>query len=268
VTGPAATFQAADGNAPRGSGGGRERSLYGGRGQVRPAVGLDGGTVGTWTVRAGCTVGSGQRPGRNCADSFAVWCLESQLFVAVGAADPSAAGLADGVQPAELGISELIKVARARPRAPAHTLLGEMNKVIWSSWYDAGLVGPVAASFAIGVFAQHLPAHGRGVATLAASGPRVGAWILGENGSPANVLVPAKPGMRALDNLEVLDGDVVCIATSALALPADGERFRPLWNETPEEPAFLQFLLGTTHRQPDSAALVAMWSGHYEVTLP
>jgi hypothetical protein len=267
VTGPAAAFHA-DGNTSHGSGGGRERPLYSGNGQVRPAVGLDGGTVGTWTVRAGCTVGSGQRPGGNCADSFAVWCQGSRLFVAVAAADPSAADPADAVPPSELGISELIKVAHAMPRAPAHILLDQMNKVIWRSWYNAGLAGPVAASFAIGVFAQHLPAHGRGVATLAASGPRVGAWILGEDGAPANVLAPAKPGLRALDTLEVLDGDVVCIVTSALALPADGERFTPLWDQTPDEPAFLRFLLGATYEQPDSAALVVMWSGHYEVTLP
>ena len=267
MSGPIAAFHAAYSDGSYNSGGSRERPLYGGRGQVRPAAGLDGGTVGTWTVRAGSTVGAGQRPDGNCADSFAIWCQGPWLFTAVAAADPSA-DLAADVPPAGLGISQLIEVAHAMPGAPAHKLLSEQQKVFQHSWSAAGLDGPVAASFAVGVFAQRLPAHGRGIASLAASGPHVGAWTLGDNGEPANVLGPARPGLRAVDSLEVLDGDVICIATSALALPVDGERFMPLWDEPPDEPAFLRFLLSATRGQPDSAALVAMWSGHYEVTLP
>jgi len=269
MSGPAAAFRAAAGSSGTpGRGGHGERSLYSGRGQARPAVGLDGGAVGTWTVRAGWAVGAAQRPDGNCADGFAMWCQGSRLFVAVAAADPTA-DLAAAVPPAGLGISQLIDVAHAMPRAPAHVLLAEQQKLFFQhSRSDAGPDGPVAASFAVGVFVQHLPAHGRGTATLAAAGPHVGAWILGDNGAPANVLAATRPGLRARDDLEVLDGDVVCIATSALARPADGDRFRTLWNETPDEPAFLRFLLGATRGQPDSAALVAMWSGHYEVTLP
>jgi len=153
------------------------------------------------------------------------------------------------------------------PNGSARILLSEQQKRLPRSWAAAGLEAPVAASFAIGIFAQKLPARGRAPATLAAIGPHVGAWVLGANGDPATVLATARPGPRALDNLEVLDGDVVCIATSALTRAADDDCFRPLWTETPDEPAFLRFLLESTRGQRDSTALVAMWSGHYEVTI-
>jgi hypothetical protein len=260
-------FLAAHGDTSHSSGGSRERQLYSGRRQVRPAVGLDAGTVGTWTVRGGWAIGSDQRPTGNCADTFAIWCQGSQLFVAVAAADASADS-AVAVIATKLGISQLIDVAHAMPRAPAQTLLVHQQKVFWNSGAASDLEGSSAASFAIGVFPQSLPAHGRGVATLAASGPRVGAWVLGDNGTPANVLVSARPGLRALDNLEVLDGDVICIATSALAPPGEGKHLTPLWNQTPDEAAFLRFLLDAMNGQQDGAALVAMWSGHYEVTIP
>jgi hypothetical protein len=245
------------------AGGSRERLLYSGRERVRPGVGLDGGAVGTWTVRGGSAVGSAQRPAGNCADNFAIWCQGRRLFVAVAVAD-APADPAAGVRASELAISQIIDVAHAMPGAPAQTLLASQQKVFWQSHAVTGLDGPDAASFAIGVWPQHVPEHGRGLASLAASGPRVGAWILGDNGVPANVFPSARPGPRAVDRVEVLDGDVVCIATSALARPANGEHFISLWEQVPDEAAFLRFLLDATNGQADGAALVAMWSGHYE----
>jgi len=265
VSGSAADSPAAGKAGPHDVGGGYERPLYSGRERVRPAVALDGGTVGTWTVRGGWAVGSGQRPAGNCADNFALWCQGSRFYVAVAtgaSADPTAA-----VTAAAFGVFQLIDVAHAMPGQRANSLLAEQQKVFRHSPETSQLDGLAGISAAIGIFPQELPAHGRGIATLAAYGPHVGAWILGANGTPATVLEPGRPGLRAQDSLNVLDGDVVCIAASGLARPADGSRLTPLWNETPDEPAFLRFLLGATRGQRDGAALVAMWSGHYEVTL-
>ena len=59
-----AAFPAAGNTGQHSAGGACERPLYSGRERVRPAVALDGGTVGTWTVRGGWAVGSDQRPGQ------------------------------------------------------------------------------------------------------------------------------------------------------------------------------------------------------------
>jgi hypothetical protein len=76
------------------------------------------------------------------------------------------------------------------------------------------------------------------------------------------------PGLRGLDRPEALDGDVACIATAALSRPPDGHHLIPLWSETPDEAGFLRFPVASASGWRESAALVAMWSCHYEATFP
>lgn len=243
----------------------RLRPVFAGFDGMRPAVGLDGGTVGSWSLRAGWVIGTARRHTGNWGDTFAVWAVGTRLFTAVGAAGRSPDSTGAASLEVRDGVSLLARSAALQPSATAHELLATQQRVLRVHLAADGMDSRPQASFAVGVFSHRVATYGTGHATLAAIGPDVGAWVLGDGGRPRTVLTPGEPAARHTPGPgSVQDGDVVCFATSALTERRDGGQFLPMWSNAPDEPEFLAFLHRTLSGHRDDAALIVLWAGQYE----
>jgi hypothetical protein len=205
-------------------------------------MGADGGFAGMWTVRAGWCQYAARRPRGNCDDTVSVWRRGNRLYAvaaSAGSGGPTAA--------ARNGVQELAGLADMAPGATA----GDLAEKLPSG---------SRASFAIGVF----PVRAGQRASIAVRGAGAGIWSLGDGGAPALLLAPGYPGHRAAE-VDLLDGDIVCLGVSGLAWSPGGEQFGPLWEDCPDHAGFLRFLETATHATGQDAAAVALWCGRYVI---
>ncbi|GIE32623.1 hypothetical protein Ait01nite_056680 [Actinoplanes italicus] len=230
-----------------------ERALFAGPDEMRAAAGVDGGTSGVWTVRAGWHTNPGRRPHTNCDDTVSVWRRGHRLLAVAAAAGAS------GPSPhARAGVRALVRLTDTDPAATAGDLVRSLATMVTSR------AGDSSPSFAVGVFPV-TAGRGSAPASVALLGPYAGIWRLGADGRPEVLLSPGEDGPRPVDRLELDDGDIICLGAAGLASEPGGERFSALWRGCPDDAGFLRFLGDATVATGEDVAAVALWYGRYLV---
>jgi hypothetical protein len=236
---------------------GAERRIFDGTGEMRPAVGVDGGYAGTWTVRAGWYANARRRPHGTCTDTVAVWCRGDRLYAMAAAATPTYAtpSMSGDSADIELGVRAVVRLTQTGRAQRARDLATALQRTL-----DSEAPGS-AASFVLGAFPVDGRHGTRDGASLAVLGTGAGAWCLVENGTTTTLIGPGRPGRRIIDHLDLVDGHIVCLGTSGLARPTAAEQFAPLWRRFPDDADFVRYLEAAARTADQDVAAVALWCG-------